>query len=70
VAQIKRRSHGRGVRPLRRLLELKRTYPEEAFLGACEQALHYGLFDLNRLEKLILEKVAGDFFRIDEEEEP
>ena len=70
VAQIKKRAHGRGVRPLRRLLDLKRTYPEEAFHSACEQALHYGLFDLNRLEKLILERVAGDFFRIDEEEEP
>lgn len=69
VAQLKKKSHGRGVRPLRRLLDLKRTYPEEAFHAACEQALHYGLFDLNRLEKLILERVAGDFFRIDEEEE-
>jgi transposase len=70
VAQIKKRSHGRAVRPLRRLLDLKRTYPEEAFHGACEQALHYGLFDLNRLEKLIIERVAGDFFRINEEEDP
>jgi transposase len=70
VAQIKKRSLGRGVRPLRRLLDLKRTYPEEPFLAACEQALHYGLFDLNRLERLILERVAGDFFRIDEEEIP
>jgi len=69
VAQIKKRSHGRGVRPLRRLLELKRTYPEDAFHAALEQALHYGLFDLYRLEKLILERVAGDFFLIDEEDE-
>jgi transposase len=70
VAQIKRRSPGRAVRPLRRLLDLKRTYPEEAFNAACEQALHYGLFDLTRLERLILERVAGDFFRINEEEDP
>jgi transposase len=69
VAQIKRRSHGRALRPLRRLLALQRTYPEDAFNAALEQALHYGLFDLYRLEKLILERVAGDFFRIDEEEE-
>ena len=57
------------MRPLRRLLELKRTYPEDAFHAALEQALHYGLFDLYRLEKLILERVAGDFFLIDEEDE-
>lgn len=70
VAQIKKRSHGRAVRPLRRLLDFKRTYPEEAFNAACEHALHYGLFDLTRLERLILERVAGDFFRINEEDEP
>jgi hypothetical protein len=69
VAQIKKRSLGRGVRPLRRLLDLKRTYPEKAFLAACEQALHYGLFDLYRFERLILQRVAGDFFCINEEDE-
>jgi len=62
VAALKRRAPGRGVAKLRRLLELQRTYPNEPFLAAIEQALHYGLFDLSRLERLILERVAGDFF--------
>lgn len=70
VSQIKKRSHGRAVRPLRRLLDLKRTYPEDAFHAACEEALRYGLFDLTRLERMILERVAGDFFCINEEDEP
>jgi chemotaxis protein CheD len=43
-------------------LELKRTYPSEPFLAAVVQALQYGVFDLNRLERLILERVAGEFF--------
>jgi hypothetical protein len=29
-----------------------------------EQALQYGLFDLGRLEDLILKQVAGDFFAL------
>jgi transposase len=62
VAELKKRSPGRGVAKLRRLLELKRTYPAEPFLAAVAQALEYGLFDLARLERLILERVAGDFF--------
>jgi transposase len=66
VVALKRRAPGRGVGKLRRLLELKRTYPAEPFLAAIEQALHYGLFDLARLERLILERVAGDFFDLDE----
>jgi len=62
VAELKKRSPGRGVAKLRRLLELKRSYPAEPFLAAVAQALDYGLFDLARLERLILERVAGDFF--------
>ena len=62
VAELKKRSPGRGVAKLRRLLELKRSYPAGPFLAAVAQALEYGLFDLARLERLILERVAGDFF--------
>ncbi len=67
VAALKKRAPGRGVTKLRRLLELKRTYPAEPFLAAIEQALEYGLFDLSRLERLILERVAGDFFNFGED---
>lgn len=66
VAALKQRAPGRGVSKLRRLLALKRSYPAEPFLAAIEQALEYGLFDLNRLERLILERVAGDFFHFDD----
>ena len=62
VAELKKRSHGRGVVKLRRLLYLKRTYPGEPFLKAITQALKYGLFDLSRLENIILDYTAGDFF--------
>jgi transposase len=65
VAQVRKRSSGRGMVRLRRLLNLKRTYPHEAFLCAVTKALSYGLFDLTRLESLIIECVAGEFFRLD-----
>jgi transposase len=64
AAALKQRAYGRGVRALRRLLELKRTYPSGPFLAAIEQALRFGLFDLQRLETLILKQVAGDFFNL------
>jgi transposase len=67
AAALKQRAYGRGVRALRRLLELKRTYPSGPFLAAIEQALRFGLFDLQRLETLILKQVAGDFFNLDSE---
>jgi transposase len=69
VAGLKKRSPGRGVSRLRRLLAMRRTYPRQAFLAAIETALQYGLYDLHRLEHLILERVAGDFFQITPDDE-
>ena len=68
VKELKKRSSGRGVKTLRRLRDLKRTYPPEAFEKAVAEALRYGLCDLSRLEQMILSQVQGDFFNIDEEE--
>jgi len=65
AAALKQRTHGGGLRALRRLLEMKRTYPAGPFLAAVEQALHFGMFDLTRLETLVLRQVAGDFFDLD-----
>jgi transposase len=69
VNELKKRSLGRGMIRLRRLLHLKRTHPRQAFLSALARALHYGLYDLARLEKMILDSVAGDFFRIPKEDD-
>jgi len=62
---LRRRSNGWGRRALARLLEMRRTYPGAPFIAAVEQALHYGMFDLGRLEALVLERVAGDFFALE-----
>jgi transposase len=65
AAALKQRGNGWGRRALRRLIGLKRTYPSGPFIAAIEQALQYGLFDLGRLEALILKHVAGNFFALD-----
>jgi len=69
VAALVKQAHGRGVRPLRRLLAFRRTYPQAPFLAAVAQALQFGLFDLGRLEAMILQQVAGAFFHLDEPDE-
>ncbi|MBF0260582.1 MAG: IS21 family transposase [Magnetococcales bacterium] len=65
LIQIKSRAHGRGVVRMRRLLALKRTYPPEPFMAAIRTAREYGLFDLARLERMILKQVAGDIFALE-----
>ena len=62
AAQLKRHSFGRGTLALRRLLTLHREYPQAAVAKAVSIALEYGLFDLERLERLILRTIAKDYF--------
>jgi hypothetical protein len=47
---------------LRQLLRLLREYPREPFLAAVREAGQYGLYDLDRLERMILRRVARDYF--------
>ncbi len=56
---------GRAVRALARLDALRLDYPERPFLDAVQDAVQYGLVDLEKLEKMILRRVAGEFFRLD-----
>jgi transposase len=67
---LKQRGRGHAGRALRRLLEIQRTYPKEPFLAAVRQAAHFGLYDLGRLEKLILQQVAGNFFALNPDPDP
>ena len=48
--------------PLRRLLAMLQEYPREAFLGALASAERYGLFDLDRLERMVLRQIEEEFF--------
>lgn len=48
--------------PLRRLLSMLRDYPRAAFITAVADAERYRLFDLERLEKMVLRQIADDYF--------
>lgn len=61
---LKTRQVGRGAHAMRRLLRMWQELPEESVLAAVQEAQHYGMYDLNRLEKMVLRRVAGDFFQL------
>jgi hypothetical protein len=44
-----------------------REYPREPFLAAVREAARYGLYDLDRLERMVLRRVQRDFFLLDED---
>ena len=65
VAKLKQRSRKVVTLALRQLLRLVREYPRESLLGAVEEAARYGLYDLDRLERMILRRVTREYFLLD-----
>jgi hypothetical protein len=68
VAALKQKSRKVAVLALRQLLRLLREYPRQPFLAAVGEAARYGLYDLDRLERMILRRVARDYFLLGEAE--
>lgn len=64
VTAIKGKTCGQAVKPLRRLLRFLDDYPREPLLDATTTALTYGMFDLDRLERMVLRRVADQFFHL------
>lgn len=56
--------------PLRRFLSMLQEYPREAFLSALGRAERYRLFDLDRLEKMVLRQIADEYFVLTLKSEP
>ena len=55
---------GRAARAVRRLHRIYLDYPTEVVVAAVGRALEFGLLDLNRVERMVLRQIAGDFFRL------
>lgn len=51
--------------PLRRLLAMLQEYPREAFIAVVAIAEQYRLCDLDRLERMVLQRIAKDYFVTD-----
>ena len=68
IAALKQKGRKVTTLVLRQLLRLLREYPLEPFLAAVAEAARYGLYDLDRLERMILRRVARDYFLIGEKE--
>jgi len=70
VVALKKRAGGRGTLVLRRLLRIVRDYPRAPLLEAIRLAEEYGLFDLERVERMVLRHVAHDYFLLSSDQAP
>jgi hypothetical protein len=65
VTALKKRGRKYITLALRQLVRMAREYPRDAFLSAVTEAAHYGLYDLDRLERMILRRIANEYFQLD-----
>ena len=67
VAELKEKSRKVVALVLRQLLRLVREYPRQPLLSAVSEAARYRLYDLDRVERMILRRVARDYFLLETE---
>ncbi len=61
VSALKKRK-ARATSALQQLLRIAREYPREPFLAAVREAAYYGLYELDRVERMILRRIADEYF--------
>ena len=66
LAALKKRGHRYLTIALRQLLRIVREYPRQPVISAVSEAARYGLYDLDRLERMILRRIARDYFLLKE----
>jgi len=67
---LKRRGKLQTTLAFRQLLRMAREYPREPLLAAIQTAAHYGLYDLGRLERMVLRGIATTYFHLPLSPEP
>jgi transposase len=65
LQQLKQKGKKQTTLALRQLLRMVREYPQEPLRQAVERAHHYGLYDLDRVESLLLRLIADEYFQLD-----
>lgn len=64
IDALRRKHGGRAARAVRQLHRMWHDYPSAPVSDAIGEALKYGLTDPARIERMVLRRIAGDFFRI------
>jgi transposase len=64
LGALKHRGQLQTTLALRQLLRMAREYPREPLLAALQTAAHYGLYDLGRLERMVLRGIATTCFQL------
>jgi hypothetical protein len=64
VRALKKHGKKQVTLALRQLLRMAREYPREPFLAALAEAAHFGLYELDRVERMVIRRIGSDYFRL------
>jgi len=64
ITKLREQSQGKPLSQIRKLYRFYLDYPTDCLCKAIRRALDYGLTDLDRIERMTLRHIAGDFFRL------
>src|SRR3989442_10198158 len=70
LAALKKRGHRYLTIALRQLLRIVREYPRPPVLSAVAEAAPYCLYDLDRLERMVLRRIARHYFLLESKGTP
>ena len=65
VRALKKNGKKQVTRALRKLLKMAREYPKEPLLAAISEAARYGLYEPDRVERMVIRRIASDYFRLE-----
>jgi hypothetical protein len=68
IDALKKRGRKQPTLALRRLLSMVLDYPRAPLLSAIAEAHHYGLYDLERVERMVLRRIGDEYFRMGNDE--
>ncbi|MCP4546577.1 MAG: hypothetical protein GY835_08950 [bacterium] len=69
VQALKKHGRKQSTLALRQLLRMAQEYPREPMMQALHTAARYGLYDLDRVETIVLRNIASDYFLLDPDKE-
>lgn len=64
VSALKRKGKKQVTMAMRQLLRMAREYPREPFLTALAEAARFGLYELDRVERMVIRRIGADYFSL------
>jgi hypothetical protein len=64
IDRLRKRYGGQALRKVKQLHRMYLEYPTDVLVAAVDEALRFDLYDLERIDQMVLRRIQGDYFRL------